>query len=737
MREKRSKLVSILLAVMLIFSGLTLTRQPVRAEETQPQLPAPQNLSWTGYFAVWEAVPNATSYTLYLVEDGKTIKTFAPVFETSFFLYDWMTLGSHEYSFQVVALGPGHEESECAISPELSVDKILPQMTGVTYDEDTEILAWEAFPGAEYYYVTFDSTDGRTGTSLGVHGGHSADLNLTCRIVCMPNGIYEVNVYAYGVDPLGFGSYMISSPYTFEYKYVSKDSPAKKPTNLRWDGTVAKWDCPESKRFLVNLFEGDTIIHSFVNHYDNELDMSGYLLEGEHTYHFEVSSIEDNCAGSEWAVSPNLTYTKALPNIKGVTISSEGILSWDEFPAEVFEFTVGTLSGWVSGTSVDLLDLCWKNQFEEGSYEVTLCAFDSKDPEKREQLSETWTGTYDFKTDKPEPTRTPTIIPTVTPTPVPGEPTSVPGEPTPVEPTTAPGQPTPVEPTTKPGQPTPVEPTTKPVEPTTKPGQPSPTTAPVTPVPGDPDKDPSFEDFVERLYVVALDRASDPSGKEFWVEKVENGEYNGADCARFFLLDAPEFMQRKLNNNKFLEVLYHTFYDRDSDANGKAYWLGRLNEGISRRDVVNAFIESTEWCNVCATYGVKSGALYHKAEFASKNAINFATRLYTCCLGREPEQGGLKYWSLALTNLEQTGCSAAKNFFTSAEFIGFKLNNDEYVRRLYTTFMGRDPEASEVAYWVGEIKAGRQTKESVMAFFGQSPEFTNICKKYGIDRGTI
>ena len=84
-----------------------------------------------------------------------------------------------------------------------------------------------------------------------------------------------------------------------------------------------------------------------------------------------------------------------------------------------------------------------------------------------------------------------------------------------------------------------------------------------------------------------------------------------------------------------------------------------------------------------------------------------------------------------------TGCSAAKNFFTSAEFIGFKLKNEEYVRRLYTTFMGRDPEASEIAYWAGEIRSGRQTKESVMAFFGQSEEFTNICKLYGIDRGTI
>ena len=184
--------------------------------------------------------------------------------------------------------------------------------------------------------------------------------------------------------------------------------------------------------------------------------------------------------------------------------------------------------------------------------------------------------------------------------------------------------------------------------------------------------------------------------------------------------------------------MYATFFDRASEPAGKEYWVGQLKNGTMTRDqVIMGFIDSKEWCNVCAKYGVKSGAPNAKAEIASKNAINFATRLYTCCLGREPEQGGLNYWSLALTNLEQTGCSAAKEFFTSAEFVNLKLQDDAYIKRLYTTFMDRQPEDSEVAYWAGEIKKGTQTRDSVLAFFGQSEEFTNICKKYGIDRGTI
>jgi len=273
--------------------------------------------------------------------------------------------------------------------------------------------------------------------------------------------------------------------------------------------------------------------------------------------------------------------------------------------------------------------------------------------------------------------------------------------------------------------PTPAEPT--PAEPT-----------PAEPTPIEEPEDPSFEDFVERLYVVALGRASEEAGKKFWVDKVVSGEYNGADCARYFLLEAPEFMNRNLSVDDFVETLYKTFFDRESDAAGKTGWVDAINTGkMTRAIVVENFIESTEWCNVCATYGVKSGAKYHKAEFASKNAINFATRLYTCCLGRDPEEKGLKYWSLALTNLEQTGCSAAKEFFNSTEFTNLNLKDDEYIRRLYTTFMDREPEASEVAYWAGEIAGGTQTRASVLAFFGSSEEFTKICKSYGIDRGEI
>lgn len=242
-------------------------------------------------------------------------------------------------------------------------------------------------------------------------------------------------------------------------------------------------------------------------------------------------------------------------------------------------------------------------------------------------------------------------------------------------------------------------------------------------------------DFIERLYTVALGRASEKEGKTWWVNEITTGNKTGADCGRFFLI-SEEFNNRGLTIENFVETLYATFFDRASEVNGKNYWVNELKTNKKTRvDVINGFIDSTEWCNICATYGVRSGAPTAKAEIASQNAIDFATRLYTCCLNREPENGGLNYWSLALTNLEQTGATGAQLFFESQEFVNFRLNDKEYLTRLYTTFMGREPDEGGMNYWLSELTT--KSRREVMSLFVQSPEFKNICATYGIECGEV
>ena len=245
-------------------------------------------------------------------------------------------------------------------------------------------------------------------------------------------------------------------------------------------------------------------------------------------------------------------------------------------------------------------------------------------------------------------------------------------------------------------------------------------------------KKADFSDFVERLYVVALCRDSEKAGKDFWCEHVGNGELTGADCARCFLT-SEEFKGRELDNSAFVKTLYRVFFNREAleDPEGFKFWLDSL-ESTSRENVIEGFINSPEWVDVCSRYGVKSGSNYKKTV-ASDNAIAFATRLYTECLGRDPEEGGLKYWSLGLTNQELTGTKAAREFFYSEEFKSLGVDNNEYVNRLYKTFMGRDPEEDGFNYWMNALSNG-MTRDEVFDFFSTCQEFTDICKEYSIIR---
>ncbi|MBO4496041.1 MAG: CapA family protein [Clostridiales bacterium] len=251
-----------------------------------------------------------------------------------------------------------------------------------------------------------------------------------------------------------------------------------------------------------------------------------------------------------------------------------------------------------------------------------------------------------------------------------------------------------------------------------------------------PEEDPAegtVEGFVDHIYTSVLNRDADQDGKAYWVKTLTNGKATGADCA-FSILTSAEFTGKKLSSSAFLDVVYQALCSREADASGKSYWQGELDSGRqSREDVIKTFIDSTEWCNTCAAFGVCSGAPTAKATRASGNATVFATRLYTCCLKREPELDGLRYWSLALTNLEKSGKEAAQFFFESEEFLSLGTSNKEFLTRLYTTYMGREPENSGMDYWMDQLKTG-MGRQQVMGYFSTSPEFTALCKKHGLYR---
>ena len=240
-----------------------------------------------------------------------------------------------------------------------------------------------------------------------------------------------------------------------------------------------------------------------------------------------------------------------------------------------------------------------------------------------------------------------------------------------------------------------------------------------------------IEGFVERLYTVALGRESDPHGKADWINRVRVGGNTGADLARGFLF-SDEFLSKNMSNSNFVDVLYATFFNRQADEH-KADWLGLIDSGWTKTQVIDGFINSTEWANLCLTFGIASGSTFKPniTVAPSQDVINFATRLYTTCLGRNADQGGLDNWANQLANMQISGSEAAHGFFFSDEFINAGISDSEYVMRLYRTFMGREYDQGGYDNWMAALASG-QSREFVFQGFAGSAEWAGICADYGI-----
>lgn len=237
--------------------------------------------------------------------------------------------------------------------------------------------------------------------------------------------------------------------------------------------------------------------------------------------------------------------------------------------------------------------------------------------------------------------------------------------------------------------------------------------------------------FVERLYVYVLERDSDPLGKLSWITAAENGA-TGADLATGFLF-SEEFLNKPYRYDDFVKILYRVFFDRSADALGLNGWVEALEAGMSKTEVVAGFINSTEWANMCLSYGIKPGGVGDATiEIDPSDEIGqFVNRLYENCLGRQPDEEGFSRWKSDLANMRITGAQAALGFVFSPEFINSGFSNEEYITILYNTFLDREPSSLELSGWVTSLNSG-ETREKVLDGFIYSIEFGRICNQYGI-----
>lgn len=114
-----------------------------------------------------------------------------------------------------------------------------------------------------------------------------------------------------------------------------------------------------------------------------------------------------------------------------------------------------------------------------------------------------------------------------------------------------------------------------------------------------------------------------------------------------------------------------------------------------------------------------------RLAFSSTDDAAKVVRLYQAALGRAPDQAGLSYWTNALDHgASLTGL--AQSFLGSPEFNSHYPaaagTNAAFVTQVYENVLGRTPDSSGDAYWVGALSTGADSRATVLTNFSESTE---------------
>ncbi|MBO6214409.1 MAG: DUF4214 domain-containing protein, partial [Lachnospiraceae bacterium] len=245
----------------------------------------------------------------------------------------------------------------------------------------------------------------------------------------------------------------------------------------------------------------------------------------------------------------------------------------------------------------------------------------------------------------------------------------------------------------------------------------------------------NIKKFVTRLYDVALDRTPEESGLKDWTNRLQTGEAAAVNVVQGVLC-SDEYKNKGKSNGEIVNDCYQAMLGRAADESGYNDWVTKLDSGMSVNAIFAGFVGSEEFGNLCSSYGINPGT-YELTEARDMNAgtTQFVSRLYTQALGRSFDADGLNDWCGQInTNPSRDNILniSTNGFLNSQEFQNKGLDNTEYVKVLYRTYLGREYDDAGLSDWVGQLDRGEKDRNAVAAGFAYSAEFSNIMAQYGL-----
>lgn len=244
-------------------------------------------------------------------------------------------------------------------------------------------------------------------------------------------------------------------------------------------------------------------------------------------------------------------------------------------------------------------------------------------------------------------------------------------------------------------------------------------------------KEELVRSFVDRMYTIVLGRDAEAEGENAWTAALLNKQVTGAQLVKAFI-EGDEFIAKNLSNTEYMNVVYKAVMDRQADNDGMQVWLGCMESGMSRTFVLNGFMGSEEFTNICNSFGIEKGSI-ELVENRDKNygVTCFVQRFYTKTLERAAEVDGLNTWTGAILEKKITPAEAARIFVFSDEANALGRDNTAYIYMMYRTFMGRECEdQASLDVWLGYLEG--HSREEMFDLFANSNEFKAIVAGYGL-----
>lgn len=205
-------------------------------------------------------------------------------------------------------------------------------------------------------------------------------------------------------------------------------------------------------------------------------------------------------------------------------------------------------------------------------------------------------------------------------------------------------------------------------------------------------KTTEIENFVDRLYTNLLKQSVNATEKASFVKSLSTNETTAAQVVADFALNGSI---AEISNEDFVSRMYSAVFNRNADE-GKKHYENLLNNGMSRKIVIQKFTESQEFANICASCGMPQGKFQSEENRDSNiDVTSFVNNLYLTILGRTPDileetpnLSGINCFTGTLLKHASTD-GIIKEFILGAEYTSKNYTNEEFIIACFRGILGR------------------------------------------------